>query len=269
MLSGEEFKAKLFERNNIHNFFPTEIKERNETSEERLIKNNWTFRPNLKATKQMNLILNSWDQFDDEYLTIQNSYTNPNSVKKKRDFKHHSSANSLIGLSHKLKSRETWVANQKTMILKLNLNSNSSSTSNLFGIVNNGYTQRSIERKGYSKVGLDLHPLSRTSEYQNDLNMSLSHSKSETKLINHSLISWDRLFHKSLKEIVEDKTNELSPKLRINRVGTTNSKYLINRSMSNLNSTKKNEKPKMDVKPGISKYEGAGYYTLNLANQAN
>lgn len=40
MLSGEEFKAKLFKQNNIHNFFPTEIKERNETSEERLIKNN-------------------------------------------------------------------------------------------------------------------------------------------------------------------------------------------------------------------------------------
>lgn len=56
-ISPDEFKTKLLEQNCIRNFISSKEREKSITSEERIIKEKCTFKPNLTATKKMNLRL--------------------------------------------------------------------------------------------------------------------------------------------------------------------------------------------------------------------
>ena len=204
---------------------------------------------------------------ENDLLIAQTNTIDRDSMYRQKDYKHHSSASSLMELPHHSKSRGIGIQNQKTMILQLNLNSNSSSCSNLLGITNNGYTQRNIERKNYSKLGLDLIPYNRTNELDNSLK-SLHHSKSEIYIMNSSVVSGERLLYKNhLAKITgNQKQHESLVRADKNKIGTLDFKNLKNRSSSHLYSTRSKEVPKMDVKIEISKNEDRRYYTSKQDN---
>jgi hypothetical protein len=146
----EEFKRRLLHSNRLEKFLSPKIRNSAKTSEERNIEHNCTFKPNLNATRKMNAIHES-------KINLQSSHVNLNQT-------------SNMILSNELKSllssredqigslamkpglqkyqpnvstrRNNEVQKHRTVVMNLNVDQ-----SKIFDVLmNNGYTQRSIER---------------------------------------------------------------------------------------------------------------------------
>jgi superfamily I DNA and RNA helicase len=148
----EEFKRRLLHSNRLEKFLTPKIRNSAKTSEERNIEHNCTFKPNLNATRKMNAIPESKINLQSSQSHVNLNQT-PNMIFNKRLKSLMSSREAQIGSlttrpgSQNYKSKMSTRRNnrvQKYKTVVLNLNIDQSKVFDVF--MNNGYTQRSIER---------------------------------------------------------------------------------------------------------------------------
>lgn len=191
----EEFKRHLLHSNRLEKFLSPKIRERSQTSVDRNLIKNCTFKPNLNATNKMNTVVES-------KINRQSSQANMNLTSNlilRRGYKSiPSSPEAQIG-SAMIPALQHYQSNmqirsnkglykQKTVVLKLNLDNyvDSDSSTGFNGLINNGYSQRSLERNKFHNRSYDVKPF-RCSVVKQSLNShSLSNSKSYQNLLNPS-----------------------------------------------------------------------------------
>lgn len=93
-------KQKLIEQNKLNNFIPQNQRVKRETSEDKTLKKNWTFKPNLEATKKMNLIL----EVQEKINNLKEFSSNPSSLRQRKHSQIHPSSSTQRRFLNRTKS---------------------------------------------------------------------------------------------------------------------------------------------------------------------
>ena len=193
-----EFKTKLLSQNSLENFYPEKIKEKRQTSEERIINKYWTFKPKIKAISKLKLYLNTDVLRIDEECTIISKQNNKNfhPFTKNVPLNHNGSVGTISN-SPKMKDIENLAFQRKSLCDNINMLSDSNSNSNLIGLVTSGYTARSIEKKKWTLPEWESSPILCLNNTCINSESLLQQSKSNRYLANSSVTSLQAFFSKN------------------------------------------------------------------------
>ena len=185
--------------NNISTILNSSEKYKIESSEIINNKKHCTFKPNLNATKRMNMLLSTKTSPDSNILNRKASPTAAIGSSGAKEDLHNStqmsinSNNSKVTLNQSVISKpvskqskmDCYVNN--TRVFHVNLVSSSNSVSSLNWLVRDGYSARSLERKSYIKYPANT-PQFRVANFKRNRDL-LSKSRSEISLARSSASS--------------------------------------------------------------------------------
>ncbi|CAI2369095.1 unnamed protein product [Moneuplotes crassus] len=167
-INAETVKNKLIQRNKLSNFLNAQEKFRTESTELKDVRKNCTFKPNLEATKKVNFILMA--SSSQKSIRAGNSLTRKFESRKQsqRDMiatpESYNTVNSISNLHQYSQTAPKKKVKRTTKILNVNLTQDKDRCSKIIdqapsknssyylnGVIRNGYSQRSQERKNYEQ----------------------------------------------------------------------------------------------------------------------
>lgn len=188
-----EFQKKLIEQNSLSNILSSAERLKVETSEERANKNHCTFKPNLNATRKMNMLLSSKVSPDINGIVRQNSpqiRADPNSTL----ISIRSNSTNNLNQTQRVQpmnKRMKELCYNNPVIFHVNLLSETTTVSKLNTLTKGGYSQKSLERKRYEQ-GVHGHPHFRVANFTSKPSNQLNVSRSEINLVKMSVASIEK-----------------------------------------------------------------------------